>query len=178
MTARAYVALIRILTRIDLDASIGTFSAIRRNVVNAAIAMRELDQNYRLVLLWLGFDWSYVDYERSTRQYGATSYSLRQRIALAAKGLAFFGQFALRALVWIGFGVASLAVLGVLALVIQWAVLSPPPGWASVMVTLLLIGGVITFALGIVGLYVGRVYEQVADRPPFVIRDDSGPPDS
>lgn len=173
--ARTYVSLLRRLSGAPIDPTVGSFSAIRRPVLDAFLELRDLDRHYLYVLMWLGFDWSYVEYDRPSREEGRSSYSFRRRAKHALQGLAFFGGRILRLVVVAGLLVFLLGILGSLALVIYRFTHGSSEGWTSLLVALLMMGGANLAAIGTVGLYVGRVYEQTAGRPIFVVRDDTGP---
>ncbi|MEO2140207.1 MAG: glycosyltransferase family 2 protein [Thermoleophilia bacterium] len=174
--ARAYVSTLRRLSGAPIDPTVGSFSAIRRPVVDAFLQLRDLDRHYLYVLMWLGFDWSYVEYERPRRPEGKSSYSFRRRISHALEGVAFFGTRILRFVVATGLIVLAVGVVASIGLLIYRLTHGTTEGWTSLLVVLLLLGGGIFVAVGTVGLYVGRVYEQTAGRPIYVVREDTGAP--
>lgn len=171
--SRAYAWTMRRLTGADIDPGTGSFSALSRDVVTEVSRMRDLDQNYLFVLLWLGYEMAFVDYERPPREAGESSYSFRKRLALGLRGLIFFSRLAIRAVIATGFVVFLFALITTVILFLLRGPLGTPPGWVSIMMAVLLVGGLNLSALGIVGLYVARVYEQASGRPLYVVHEDT-----
>jgi dolichol-phosphate mannosyltransferase len=155
-----------------------TLSIISRKVVDAFLSLRDRDREYQLVLDWLGFTQATIAFEHAERADGMRSaYGLRQLLRVAFDGMFFRTTVLLRFIVLVGFLIAALG--GVLALIFVYSryVQDTPPGYTSIVVLLLLLSGFIIVALGVVGLYVGRVFDQVKGRPLFVIDEqlDGGP---
>lgn len=166
---RVYFWLLNRLARTNIDWELAAYSVMSRKAVNAFLQVGDRDRNLLLVLEWLGFDSAIVDITHADRFHGSTSYSLRRLIAYAAQGLFFQTTAPLRWIVYLGFFCASVAIMGAAFLVYQWTQQTVYPGWTSLMVVMLMLGGFTLASLGLVGIYVGRVFDQVKPRPRYVV---------
>lgn len=149
----------------------GTFSLISRKVVDAFLSLGDRDRHYLFVLRWLGFRASSIDYDHGRRFAGESSYSLSRLVAHALQGIFFQSTRLLEWIVHAGFLIAGAGMLLAAYYVYQYFVHSVPPGFTSLAVLILLVGGVIIVSVGAVGMYVGRVFEQVKSRPLYVVSD-------
>jgi dolichol-phosphate mannosyltransferase len=143
-------------------------SLLSRRAVDAFNQMRDRDREYHLMLDWLGFENAVVPIAFASRE-GESSYTLRKLIRVAVDGVFFRTTVLLRLVVFLGFLVA--AVGGALAIynIAYYFVAGQPTGYTSLIVLLVLFSGLIIVSIGVVGLYVGRIFEQVKTRPLFVI---------
>lgn len=174
----AYSLFYRLLKRIahtEIPVDAGDFSLMDRTVVDYINRMPEHNRFVRGLRSWVGFRQIGLPYERAGRQAGAPKYNIIRLTQLAMDGLISFSSVPLRLAAWIG---ALASVLGFVLLV--WAFVSafmlknPPPGWASLAVILLFFGGIQLLILGTIGEYVGRIFEEVKNRPLFIIADKAG----
>jgi glycosyltransferase involved in cell wall biosynthesis len=169
LLGRAYFRLLHAFTGSTLDGSYGTFSLISRKVVDAFLRLRDRDRHYLFILHWLGFETASVDYVPAERFAGESSYSARALIAHALDGVFFQTTVLLRWIVYLGFALASVGGVGAAYVFILRLTHNAFPGWASVVVLLLVIGGFIIMSTGVTGLYIGRVFDEVRARPLYVI---------
>lgn len=169
LAARAYFRLLGAVSRRRLDGEFGSFSIISRPVVDAFLRLQDRDRHYLFIVQWLGFDTATIDCEHAPRARGGSSYSWGSLLAHGFEGIAFQTTVLLRWIVYFGFFVA--AVGAVLALIFVYFRLTGPllPGWTSIIVLLLIIGGFIIMSTGVTGLYIGKIFEQVKGRPLYVI---------
>jgi polyisoprenyl-phosphate glycosyltransferase len=152
------------------------FSLLSRRVIDAFLRLNDRDREYMIALDWLGFDSTTIEIEHHERHAGESSYVLQHLIQVALNGMFFRSTVLLRLVVLIGFVIALIG-LGVAAFEIIAYFVAPEksvPGYTSLAVLMLVLTGVIIFSVGIVGLYVGRVFEQVKDRPLFLIDQEAG----
>jgi polyisoprenyl-phosphate glycosyltransferase len=157
-----------------------TLSIISRKVVDAFLELRDRDREYQLVLDWLGFSQATISFAHAEREGDAPSaYGLRELVRVALDGMFFRTTVLLRWIVLLGFVVALLGgLLGLYAIYSRY-VEDTPPGYTSIVVLLVLLSGFIIISLGVVGLYVGRIFDQVKGRPLFVVDeqvDGDAPP--
>jgi polyisoprenyl-phosphate glycosyltransferase len=156
----------------DRTTEYGTLSIISRKVVEAFLSLRERDREYNLMLDWLGFTQATVPFVHGERGDGESSYTLRRLVKVAFDGMFFRTTVLLRLIVLLGFFVATAGVgLAAYAVYARYAEDSPP-GYTSIVVLVLLLSGFIIISLGTVGLYVGRIFDQVKERPLFVVDED------
>jgi dolichol-phosphate mannosyltransferase len=138
------------------------------------LTVPDKDRHYIPILFWLGFDRTSIDFEHQDRHAGTSSYSTASLIRLAASGLFFQTTTLLRFIVYLGFAVAGAGVLLALYFLVAFIALRPPPGYTSLAVLILVIGGVAIVSTGVAGLYIGQIFKQVKDRPIYVIDDEIG----
>lgn len=169
LLARAYFKLLNSFMGTRIDGSYGTFSILSRKVVDAYLSLGDRDRHYLFVLQWLGFEQGSVEFEQAARGSGRSAYTLGRLIRHAVRGVFFQTTNVLLYIVFLGFFLAAVGVLWALYLVYLIAVAHPPPGYTSVMVATIIIGGFIIVSTGVTGLYIGRVFEQVKGRPMYVI---------
>ncbi len=165
----------RVLGRLmgrDLDSSIGTFSIISRRVVKNLRLFKERNRAHGHFVAWLGFPTSTVDTAHRDRFAGETTYTLRRMIALATESVISQSDKPLRLSIQFGAAVAVFAfAYGVYQLMraLIWGI--PVPGWTSVIVSLYFIGGLLFANLGIVGLYIGKIFDETRRRPLYVVKE-------
>jgi dolichol-phosphate mannosyltransferase len=152
------------------DIEFSTLSMISRKVVDAFLELRDRDREYQLVLDWLGFSQATIGFAHADRQGDSPSaYGLRELARVALDGMFFRTTVLLRWIVFLGFLVAVAgSLLGGYAVYSRY-VEDTPPGYTSIVVLLVLLSGFIIISLGVVGLYVGRIFDQVKGRPLFVV---------
>lgn len=166
---RVYFTLRRALAGAALETEHSNLSIISAKAREAFLAVPDAHRNYLLILYWLGFERSSIEFEHADRFAGRGSYTLRSLLRVAADGLIFQTTSLLRWIVYVGFAMAaaSLALIGFA--IYQYITRVTYPGWTSLAVLLLAIGGFIIICVGLTGLYVGKVFEQVRGRPLFIV---------
>jgi glycosyltransferase involved in cell wall biosynthesis len=152
-------------------------SMLSRRVVDAFLSLRDRDREYALVLDWLGFEAATIPIDHQQRPTGRSSYTWRRLVRVAIDGMFFRTTVLLRAVVFGGFLIALAG--GVLALynIVYYFAGHQPTGYTSLTVLVLLLSGAIITSVGVVGLYVGRIFEQVKYRPLFIISRQVGGPE-
>jgi polyisoprenyl-phosphate glycosyltransferase len=149
----------------------GSFSIISRRVIDAFLLFKERDRHYLMVLNWIGFDLSTIDFARASRAIGRSSYTLRMLISHALSGLFFSTTRLLHFVIYVGIALAGSAILLAGFFVAHWIVNGATPGWTSLIVVQLLVGGIITVCVGVTGLYIGKIFEASQQRPLYFIQD-------
>ena len=168
----------RLTMETDTRPDYSNLSLMSRQVIDAFLRLRDRDREFTIALDWLGFDSTTVEIEHHERHDGESGYTLGRLIRVALDGMFFRSTVLLRLVVLVGFVVALagavLAAFEVADYFIEHD--KTVPGYTSLAVLLLILGGFIIVSVGVVGLYVGRIFEQVKDRPLFVIdREAEGP---
>ena len=169
LVARVYFRLLNTFMGTDIDGRFGTFSVLSRKVVDAYLDLGDRDRHYLFVLHWLGFDRGTIPIAHAERASGRSSYRLSALIRHAVRGVFFQTTNVLLYIVCFGFLLAAAGVLLAIYYVVLAAFAHPPPGYTSVMVATIIIGGFIIVSTGVTGMYIGRVFEQVKGRPLYVI---------
>ena len=166
--SRFYFKLMNVFAGAAFDDA-GSFSIVSRQVVEEFLRFKDRHRHYLLMLHWLGFDTASIEYEQSARHSGKSSYGVRGLVGHALDGLFFQTTVLLRWVVLLGFGLSALGLIFALYVVVAKLTGSLLPGFASLAIFTLIIGGFIIVSTGITGLYIGRVFEQVRERPLFVV---------
>jgi dolichol-phosphate mannosyltransferase len=169
LLARIYFKVLNTFMGTNIDGGFGTFSILSRKVVDAYLSLGERDRHYLFVLNWLGFEQGVIDFDQGDRPAGKSSYTLRKLVGHALSGIFFQTTTLLVYIVYLGFVIVAMGVLLSAFLVYLDLVAHPQPGWVSVMVLILVIGGFIITSTGVTGLYIGRVFQQVKGRPLYVV---------
>jgi polyisoprenyl-phosphate glycosyltransferase len=176
LAAGLYFALLNRLAGLQLDGEFGSFSILSRKVVEGFLRFRDRDRHYLLILNWLGFRTGEIDYEHASRAAGKSSYTLRRLIVHALNGIFAQTTVFLRWIVYLGFAVcASGLVLAAFFVYTYFAHDTVPAGFTSLAVLVLVIGGFGILTTGVSGLYVGKIFDQVRERPLFVVDERVGP---
>jgi polyisoprenyl-phosphate glycosyltransferase len=163
----------------DVRADYSNLSLLSRRVIDAFLRLRDRDREFMIALDWLGFDSTAIEIEHHERHAGESGYNLRRLIRVALDGMFFRSTVLLRVVVLVGFVVALVGIL-LAAFEVADYLLEPDktvPGYTSLAVLLLVLAGFVIVSVGVVGLYVGRIFEQVKDRPLFLIDDAAAGPD-
>lgn len=158
----------------DVRPDYSNLSLLSRRVVDAFLSLHDRDREYMIALDWLGFSSTAIEIDLSERHSGTSSYTPGALVGVALDGLFFRSTILLRLVVLAGFLVAAAgAGLAVFEVVDYFAMpRQRVPGYTSLAVLLLLLAGIVIVSVGIVGLYVGRIFEQVKNRPLYLIESE------
>jgi dolichol-phosphate mannosyltransferase len=163
------------MTDIDIPVDVGDFRLVDRGALEAFKVMRETNRYVRGMFSWIGFRQTGVHYRRAERFAGRTKYPLRRMLRFAMDGVVSFSNAPLRLALQLGFIVSIAAMLfGVAAFVAKLAGLYHVSGLASLVVLTSFLGGIQLVVLGVVGEYIARTYEEVKQRPLYIVRRASG----
>ncbi|MBK6620352.1 MAG: glycosyltransferase family 2 protein [Saprospirales bacterium] len=174
ITARAFYRLLSSLSSVDIPLDTGDFRIIDHKVVEALRKMPEKSKFLRGQISWIGFRQTFLEYDRQERHAGETNYPFRKMLALALDGITGFSDVPLRFVTYFGLIATGFAFLGALYVLYSRFVLRDfVEGWASLMITVLFIGGVQMIAIGIIGEYLSRIHANVRNRPLYIIRDSN-----
>jgi glycosyltransferase involved in cell wall biosynthesis len=167
--ASLYFKGLQVFTGARLDGQYGTFSVISRRVVHGFLEMRDQDRHYLMILNWLGFDTTSVDYDPAHRYEGRSSYSLPKLISHALDGVFFQTTVLLRWIIYLGFVVATIGIGLAVYFGVERVAGHAYPGWTSLAVLVLILCGFIILSLGVTGLYIGKLFDQTRGRPIYVV---------
>jgi glycosyltransferase involved in cell wall biosynthesis len=174
-TAAAFYRLMDSITSVNVPLDTGTFRLMDRSVVQALSQMREHNRSMRLLTVWTGFNQTGVPFRRHARKAGSTKYPLRKMIRLTLDNVTSFSYVPLQLATYFGFVVAALSVLAMLAVVIGRLSGSQAFfGQATTLIMVLFLGGVQLIFLGIIGEYLGRIYDEVRRRPLYIVAREVG----
>jgi polyisoprenyl-phosphate glycosyltransferase len=170
-TARVFYWTLSKLTDIDVPPNAGDFRLVDRTALDAFLRLRERNRYLRGMFSWVGFEQQGVPYTSPPRAAGQTKYTFGRMVRLATDAIVGFSDRPLRLALNLGFVVSLGAILfGLSAVVSKLLGVLVVPGWTSVMVLVGVVGGVQLIVMGIVGEYVGRIADEVKQRPLYVVR--------
>jgi polyisoprenyl-phosphate glycosyltransferase len=171
----AYAAFYRLLQRvanIEIPLDAGDFCIMDRRVVDLLVGMPERNRFVRGIRSWVGLDQVGLAYERQARQAGKPKFTFTRLVYLALDGLVSFSYVPLRLITMLGFGVSLLSIaLAVFYVIQKLTVGLNPPGFATLIVAVFFLAGMQLVTIGVIGEYVGRIFEEVKGRPLYVVRN-------
>ncbi|MBI5686316.1 MAG: glycosyltransferase family 2 protein [Verrucomicrobia bacterium] len=177
LTKQAYKT-INAVSDIDIPENTGDFKLLSRRAVNQLLRLGEYDPFMRGLVRWIGFKQAHVFYERDRRFAGETHFSLLRSINPIRefiRGLTSFSEWPLYFALIVGFIVSAGAFAYLVGIVITTVFFGMHnPGWPALMVTLLFLGGTILFTIGILGIYIGRIHQDLKRRPPYIVESKIG----
>jgi len=171
-TASLFYRLIYRITDVKIPLDTGDFRLIDRSVVNVINSMREKHRFLRGMGAWVGFKQIGVEYRRAARHAGETKYPFNKMLKLALNAITGFSYFPLQVATYFGFISASIAILAIPLVIIERLTGSQAfYGQATTLIAVLFFGGVQLISLGILGEYIGRIYDEVKGRPLYIVRE-------
>jgi glycosyltransferase involved in cell wall biosynthesis len=172
-TATVFYRLIRRMTTVDIPVDTGDFRLMSRRVVDELKRLQEQSRFVRGLVTWVGYNQAPVSYDRDRRYGGDTKYPLTKMMKFALDGITGFSSQPLRLASHAGLllASASLALMGVFTVYKLAGGGGLVPGWTSLIVAVLFLGGLQLLAIGILGEYIGRIYEETKRRPLYLVRD-------
>lgn len=175
LTAKYFYKLINRLSDVDIPRDTGDFRLMDRNALNQFLLMRESYRFVRGMVAWIGFNQTFVEYDRESRFAGQTKYPLKKMLRLASDAILSFSNTPLKIATFVGFITSIAAFVGIIySLYVRLFTKSWVEGWTFLMIAILLIGGIILLVLGIIGEYVGRIYGEIKQRPLYIVKDKIG----
>ena len=175
LASRAFYRLFSRLSDVEMPPGAGDFRLLDRRVVDVLNEMPERARFMKGLFAWVGFRHTGVEYDVAERQAGGTSWSLHRLIAFAADGIASFSTFPLVVAGYIGAVLAVPSFLLAVFFVVRTLIFGRDvPGYASVIVAVLILGSIQLLTLGLFGAYLGRVFEEVKRRPLYVVSERAG----
>ncbi len=169
-TAKMFYRFLDSMTDVKLPVDVGDFRLIDRKVCDAMKCLPERSRYVRGLVSWVGFKQTSVEYKREKRFAGETKYPLKKMIKLAGDGIFSFSYKPLKLATFVGMVISALSFVYLIIVLIQRFVKNDvASGWASSMAVSLFFNGVMLIVLGIMGEYVGRIYEEVKARPLYIV---------
>lgn len=174
-TARGFYRLLNRLSEVPIPLDTGDFRLMSRDVVTTLNAMPERDRFVRGMVSWVGFNQIALPYRRAERFAGESKYPLRKMIRFATDGILSFSSKPLQISVAMGMTSATMAILGIFyALAMRLFTDIWVEGWTALMIAVLFLGGVQLISVGILGEYIGRIYNEIKGRPLYVVKEYVG----
>ncbi len=169
VTASLFYRLIRRITSVNIPRDVGDFRLMDRRVVDTLVLMREQHRFMRGLSAWVGFRQEAVLYERQERFAGQTKYPLMKMIRFSLDAITSFSHLPLQLATTFGFILASISLIGIIVAAFIRLFVGAIVGQASTLILVLFLGGVQLIFLGIIGEYLGRIYDEVRARPLYIV---------
>ncbi|WP_414549906.1 glycosyltransferase family 2 protein [Anabaena sp. CCY 0017] len=175
ITANAFYRVIQKMTSVEIPRDTGDFRLMDRRVVEALKQLPETHRFMKGLFAWVGFKQSFIEYDRLPRFQGTTKWNYWKLWNFALEGITSFSSLPLKIWSYLGLFISLLAFLYGSFLIVRTLILGiDVPGYASLMVAILFLGGIQLLTLGIIGEYLGRVHDEVKKRPLYIVRDCYG----
>jgi polyisoprenyl-phosphate glycosyltransferase len=175
-TARWFYRVFDWMTSVEFQNNSGDFRLLGRGALDALLSMRERSRFLRGMTVWVGFTQSAVPYSRDSRYAGETKFTFARMLRFSLDAIVSFSHRPLQLASLLGFLISGLALLAIPVVVILKIVGSYLPGFSTVEISLLLLGGIQLITIGIIGEYVGRIYDEVKGRPLYLVKRTVGGP--
>jgi dolichol-phosphate mannosyltransferase len=171
VTARLFYRIINRITEIDIPLDTGFFRLLDRRVVDVIKTMREHHRFFRAMSIWVGFRQTAVEYKRESRFAGESKYPIKKMIKLAMTAITGFSFWPLQMAMYLGFIASGISIIAI-PVVIGMRLTGSQEflGQASTLIAVLFLGGVQLISLGILGEYIGRLYDEARGRPLYIVR--------
>jgi polyisoprenyl-phosphate glycosyltransferase len=169
-TARWFYRLFDKLAQVELQHNSGDFRLLDRRALDALLSMRERNRFLRGMTVWVGYTQAAVPYHRDSRYAGETKYTLPKMLRFSLDAISSFSHRPLQLATLLGFLISTLAFIAIPIVVVLRILGSYLPGFSAVTILILLLGGIELIAIGIIGEYVGRIYDEVKGRPLYLVR--------
>lgn len=175
LTAKYFYKSLNYLSNTAIPHDTGDFRLMDKKVIEVLRSMPEKDRFLRGMISWVGFNQIAIEYNRQPRFAGESKYPLRKMIKFALDGILSFSTKPLKISVGIGLICASISLLGILyAILMRVLTNNWVEGWTALMIAVLFIGGVQLVSVGILGEYIGRIYNEIKARPLYIIKNKNG----
>ncbi len=173
-TAKWFYRTLASITSVEIPVDTGDFRIMDRKLVDILNRMPEQNKFIRGQISWAGFRQTYLEYDRDGRHAGETGYTYKKMFKFALDGITAFSNFPLKFATASGFVVSGISFLVILYTLIQRFIFKNyEPGWPSLMVSILFLGGIQLISIGIIGEYISRMAANIRNRPLFVVRDSN-----
>lgn len=174
-TAKAFYRTIDSITGIDIPLDTGDFRLMDRRVVNVIGSMKERNRFLRGMVPWVGFKQTGVQYERHARYAGDSKFnSVRRMLPFAIDAITSFSNFPLQLAMYFGFFIAFLSAIAIVLVFALRLMEGELSGQATTLAAVLFLGGIQLISLGIIGEYIGRIYDEVKGRPLYLVQESWG----
>ncbi|HEY5195644.1 MAG TPA: glycosyltransferase family 2 protein [Solirubrobacteraceae bacterium] len=168
-TASWFYKLFDKLAQVDLEPNSGDFRLLDRRALDALLSMGERSRFLRGMTVWVGFTQTAIGYQRDARHAGETKYPLRKMLRFSLDAISSFSHVPLQVSTYLGFLFSGIAFLAIPVVIVLRILGSYLPGFGAITIAILMLGGIQLIAIGLIGEYVGRIYDEVKQRPLYVV---------
>jgi dolichol-phosphate mannosyltransferase len=174
VTAKVFYRVLAQLIDFEIPTDAGDFRLMSRRVLDALLSMPEAHRFIRGMVSWIGFNQVPLEYDRQSRYAGETGYTFAKMINFALDAITAFSARPLRVGLYAGLILVGLSWLGILYSLISWLFFETQPGWTSLIIAVMFLGGAQIFMLAMIGEYVSRTFVQTKNRPLYLLREIVG----
>jgi dolichol-phosphate mannosyltransferase len=175
-TAHWFYKIFRKLAQVELEPNSGDFRLLDRRALDALLSMGERNRFLRGMTVWVGFTQTAIHYKRDPRYAGETKYPVRKMLRFSLDAIASFSHLPLQIATYLGFLFAGVAFIAIPVVIILKFTGGYLPGFGALTILILMIGGLQLIALGLIGEYVGRIYDESKHRPLYIVREQRNEP--
>jgi polyisoprenyl-phosphate glycosyltransferase len=169
-TARWFYHVFDWLAQVDLEHNSGDFRLLDRRALDALLSMRERNRFLRGMTVWVGYTQAAVPYRRDPRHGGRTKFTLAKMLRFSLDAISSFSHRPLQLATLLGFMISTLAFVAIPVVIVLKLLGSYLPGFSAITILILLLGGIQLITIGIIGEYVGRIYDEVKGRPLYLVK--------
>lgn len=169
ITAKIYNSLFKIFSDKNYDLDVGSMTLISKRVKDEFVKLKDQDRLYIQLIKWVGFKSAYVSVEHRDRYEGSSTYSVSKLFVTAIQGWTSYSDRLLRLSIYSGLMISIVTLFSGIYIVISYFLKSFQPGWPSIIVAILFSTGLILMSIGIVGIYIGKIFEQSKERPLYIV---------
>ncbi len=173
LTAKLFYRFLANITQIEIPLDTGDFRLIHRKVQKMLLNMPEQHKYLRGQIAWIGFNSTFVEYDREERMGGNTKFTYGKMMRFATDGISGFSNWPLKVATMLGFAVSGIAFMLIIYSLYQKFFGFTEVGWTSLHISVLFLGGVQLLGIGILGEYLGRVSENVKNRPTYIVKNSN-----
>jgi polyisoprenyl-phosphate glycosyltransferase len=170
-TAKVFYRILARITQIEIPVDTGDFRIIHRKIRDILVTMPEQHKYIRGQISWIGFNQTFIEYDRDERMHGETKFTYKKMMRFALDGISSFSTWPLKVATITGFVVSGASFLLILYSLYQKFFGYTERGWTSMQISILFLGGIQLIGIGILGEYLGRVSDNVKNRPHYIIRN-------
>jgi len=171
VSSRCFYRFINFLSDVKIEPAAADFRLMTRKAVNAFLQLEEKDRFTRGLISWMGFKQSIVEYNASSRFAGKSKYTIKKMFRFGMDGITSFSSKPLRISFYAGIVVFLIGFIYAVYAIISHICGNTVPGWTSILVTVLIIGGIQLLSIGIIGEYIARIFNEAKERPLYFIKD-------
>lgn len=171
VTSRMFYNLINRMSDVEVRPGAADFRLMNRKTVDAFLQLKEKDRFTRGMISWMGYKQSYINYTAPKRHSGTSKYSFLKMLRFAVDGITSFSAKPLRVSFYAGLVVSLLGLIYAIYAIVQYFQGNTTPGWASTLISILVIGGIQLISIGIIGEYLARVFNESKNRPLYLVKE-------
>jgi dolichol-phosphate mannosyltransferase len=171
LTAKVFYRVLANITQIEIPVDTGDFRIIHRKIRDILVTMPEQHKYIRGQIAWIGFNQTSIEYDRDERMHGETKFTYKKMMRFALDGISSFSTWPLKVATITGFVVSGASFLLIVYSLYQKFFGYTERGWTSMQISILFLGGIQLIGIGILGEYLGRVSDNVKNRPHYIIRN-------